>query len=162
MLQRHRDAYRAKVRSEIEQRIAREREQIEAEELVRALNGQGFSDPLHATDPVRHNMARPMRHGKGTWVRVNQTFIGCPATPGTNFERLWKAAVQHLGDGELPRVQLRAELAVLLGVEPHTLSSSLTRLLDLGVLVARRSALSEARAHAVGEAWRHEGGKHGT
>jgi hypothetical protein len=87
--------------------------------------------------PIRRRRPVPFQHRwpKGTIVRVNGTFFGTPAAPGTHLYKVWSTIRDHLKPAqEIDRGVLTREIEILL--DTHGLSSAVTQLLKRGCLSA--------------------------
>ena len=77
------------------------------------------------------------RHQKwpvGTVVRINQTFLGNPAAPGTQVYEAFKTARELLGYNEVNRLELARNLETLLGWPKNFGSAIVSRMLEAGAL----------------------------
>lgn len=111
--------------------------------ITRALERKlGVTTPAQPAAPVADEpKPRVPRHHQQKWpvgtrVRVNQTYVGHPAAPGTKVHAVWAAIKQHLGVEEQERTSLGKEIDIILNLPTNTSSHTISRLLFLGALVA--------------------------
>lgn len=127
----------------------------EMRELLKSEARAAIKEMMQPTESVQHRAPRTftMRHGRNALVRVNPTFIGPPAAPGTQRIRVWDAIRQWIGDKAVTRVTLTREMEKLFNVREGGLSTVVTYLLDKKALIVVEQA-APVVGHAVGEAYR--------
>lgn len=144
---------RAHVRTLLAEQIKAATAEVVAEEVSKAFkptekpHAIGTAWPEHlAPEPPRDGVrptgpsgprGRHQKYPAGTTVRINATYLGNPAAPGTDVYKCYQAIKQYVGEvNEVNRTGLARSIETLLNWKEHKAGTTISRLLKLGALVA--------------------------
>jgi hypothetical protein len=109
--------------------------------LIQKVIGEelGVSTPTQPADRPQPRSVRGYKQEwpKGTTVRINGAYRGNPAAPSTTIYKVWATIKQFLKPAEeMERWALAQQISTLTDIEPHAVSTILTRLLRSHALIA--------------------------